>query len=135
MRTSSARIGSAVVALGADTLAELFAATPEARLRGFTAGRFSFNTAGANAGRCPTCEGQGVRTIEMSFLPDVKVPCESCKGRRFDDATLAVTWRGKSVGDVLAMEGAVYIGLSARTDRQGAEALGHVGAVLHLRYR
>jgi excinuclease ABC subunit A len=84
-----------------DQIRKLFTETLEAKARGYAAARFSFNT---GQGRCPGCEGQGMRTIAMSFLPDVKVPCDVCHGQRFNAETLAVSWRGKSIGDVLAME-------------------------------
>jgi excinuclease ABC subunit A len=83
-----------------DDIRRVFAGTSEARVRGYDASRFSFNTSG---GRCPDCEGAGTRTIEMSFLPDVKIGCELCGGKRFDRETLEIQWRGRSVGDVLGM--------------------------------
>lgn len=79
---------------------ELFAQTAEARLRGYKAGRFSFNVKG---GRCEVCEGDGLRKIEMHFLPDVYVPCESCKGKRYNREALEVTYRGKNIAEVLDM--------------------------------
>jgi excinuclease ABC subunit A len=83
-----------------DAIRRIFADTTEARMRGYGPERFSYNTGG---GRCPACEGQGLRTIEMSFLPDVKVLCDACGGKRFNPETLGVTWRDKSIGDILSM--------------------------------
>ncbi len=79
---------------------DLFAATPDAKARGFGTGRFSFNVKG---GRCEACEGAGVKEIEMYFLPDITVPCEVCKGKRYNRETLEVKYKGKSISDVLDM--------------------------------
>ena len=78
----------------------VFVSLPEAKIRGYKPGRFSFNTAG---GRCETCGGNGYKTIEMNFLPDVYVPCETCDGKRYNKETLEVRFKGKSIADVLAM--------------------------------
>ncbi len=77
---------------------DLFSQMPEAKIRGYKTGRFSFNVKG---GRCETCEGAGLRLIEMEFLPDVYVPCETCKGKRYNRETLEVRFKGKSISDVL----------------------------------
>jgi excinuclease ABC subunit A len=83
-----------------DSIRRVYAETTEARIRGYEASRFSFNTSG---GRCEACEGQGVRKIEMSFLPDVRVECDVCRGRRFNQETLSIEFKGKSIGEVLMM--------------------------------
>jgi excinuclease ABC subunit A len=83
-----------------DQIRELFSATPEAKVRGYTPGRFSFNVKG---GRCESCKGDGIIKIEMHFLPDVYVPCEVCKGKRYNRETLEVRYRGKNISEVLEM--------------------------------
>lgn len=79
---------------------DVFAATPEAKLRGYKAGRFSFNVSG---GRCEDCEGDGMKRIEMHFLPDVYVMCETCRGQRYNKETLEVTYKGKTIAEALSM--------------------------------
>jgi excinuclease ABC subunit A len=83
-----------------DMIRDLFSKTPDAKIRGYQQGRFSFNVKG---GRCESCKGDGVLKIEMHFLPDVYVPCEICKGRRYNRETLEVKYKGKSIADVLEM--------------------------------
>ncbi len=83
-----------------DDIRKLFAALPESQVRGYKPGRFSFNVKG---GRCETCQGGGVRVIEMNFLPDVYVQCETCQGKRYNRETLEVRYKGKSINDVLDM--------------------------------
>lgn len=83
-----------------DSIRELFAETAEARVRGYKPGRFSFNVRG---GRCEACAGDGIIKIEMHFLPDVYIPCEVCKGKRYNRETLEVKYKGKNIADVLAM--------------------------------
>lgn len=83
-----------------DIIRDLFAMTPDSKQRGYTQGRFSFNVKG---GRCEACKGDGIIKIEMHFLPDVYVPCEVCKGKRYNRETLEVKYKGKSIHDVLTM--------------------------------
>lgn len=109
-----------------DAIRRLFAATPEARMLGWGPGRFSFNTKG---GRCDVCEGQGVQRLEMSFLPDVRVPCEVCQGTRFDAQTRAIRYRGHGIGEVLAMsvDEAVEVFAAHPAVRHALELLQAVG--------
>ena len=83
-----------------DMIRDIFATTPEAKMRGYDKGRFSFNVTG---GRCEACNGDGVHKIEMHFLPDIYVPCEVCKGKRYNRETLEVKYKGKTIADVLDM--------------------------------
>lgn len=105
---------------------ELFAQTPEARLRGFGPARFSFNLRG---GRCETCEGQGARRVEMSFLPDVRVPCETCGGARFNPETLEIRYNGLTVADVLelSVDEAIEVFRNQRSIRRPLDLLREVG--------
>jgi excinuclease ABC subunit A len=109
-----------------DSIRRLYAETTDARIRGFTASRFSFNTAG---GRCEACEGQGMQRIEMSFLPDVQVLCDVCGGRRFNPETLAIQFKGRNIGEVLAMsvEDAVEFFAAQRSVQHPLSLLADVG--------
>jgi excinuclease ABC subunit A len=109
-----------------DDIRRFFAGIPEAKMRGYTASRFSFNVA---AGRCPECEGQGLKKIEMSFLPDVTVHCEACTGKRFTAETLEVRWKDKNIGEVLAMnvDEAVEFFTAHRNIHTGLKLLQEVG--------
>ena len=109
-----------------DGIRRLFAESGEARVRGYDASRFSFNTAG---GRCASCEGQGLRRIEMSFLPDVQVVCEACGGLRFNPETLHVRFKDRTIGDVLAMsvDEAVEFFAAHGAIRHALELLADVG--------
>ena len=111
---------------------DLFAMLPESRERGYKAGRFSFNVAG---GRCEACQGDGQRRIEMNFLPDVYVQCEVCNGRRYNQETLAVKFKGYSIADILdlAIEDALPVLADIPTVRQRLETLVDVGlGYIHL---
>jgi len=109
-----------------DEIRSLFASLPEAQIRGYKAGRFSFNVKG---GRCETCRGGGLKVVEMNFLPDVYVECETCNGKRYNDETLEVRYRGKSISDVLSMtieEGAKFF-VKIPKIRRVLETLNSVG--------
>lgn len=109
-----------------DEIRSLFASLPEAQIRGYKAGRFSFNVKG---GRCETCRGGGLKVVEMNFLPDVYVECETCNGKRYNYETLEVRYRGKSISDVLSMtieEGAKFFVKIPKISR-ALETLNSVG--------
>ena len=105
---------------------DLFAATPDAKARGYKKGRFSFNVKG---GRCEACSGDGILKIEMHFLPDVYVPCEVCEGKRYNRETLEVKYKGKSIYDVLNMtvEEAMHFFENVPSIRRKMETLYDVG--------
>jgi excinuclease ABC subunit A len=109
-----------------DLVRDFFAELPEARMHGYAPGRFSFNVKG---GRCEACEGDGVKRVEMHFLPDVYVPCEVCHGRRFNEATLAVKYNGLSVADVLdlTVDEALQLFKNHPHIRRALETLADVG--------
>jgi excinuclease ABC subunit A len=109
-----------------DLIRDFFAQLPEARMHGYTPGRFSFNVKG---GRCDACEGDGVKRVEMHFLPDVYVPCEVCQGRRFNEATLAVHYKELSIADVLekTVDEALELFKNHPQVRRGLQTLADVG--------
>jgi len=109
-----------------DCIRDFFALLPEARMHGYGAGRFSFNVKG---GRCEACEGDGVKRVEMHFLPDVYVPCEVCRGRRFNEATLQVKYNGLSIADVLdlTVDEALQVFKNHPQVRRPLETLADVG--------
>jgi len=109
-----------------DEIRNIFAKVPEAKLRGYKSGRFSFNVSG---GRCEACQGDGLIKIEMNFLPDIYVECEECKGKRYNAETLEVQYKGKSIADVLAMsvEEALNLFENIPYIRKKLETLSQVG--------
>jgi excinuclease ABC subunit A len=109
-----------------DLIRDFFALLPEARMHGYTPGRFSFNVKG---GRCEACEGDGVKRVEMHFLPDVYVPCEVCRGKRFNEATLQVKYNGLSIADVLdlTVDEALQLFKNHPQVRRALETLADVG--------
>ena len=109
-----------------DEIRKVFARTREAKIRGYPASRFSFNVKG---GRCETCQGQGVRKIEMNFLPDMYIPCETCGGKRYNRQTLEVRFKGRSIGDVLDLrvDEALEVFDAQPKVRPGIEALHQAG--------